>query len=49
MVKEEKDVDGNKVYACSVDGQDVVVVSLKGMGLWGGISGYSSIDDEGKV
>ena len=49
VVKEEKDVNGQKVYSCSVDGQNVVVVSLKGMGLWGGISGYIAIDPEGKV
>ena len=49
VVKEEKDVDGQKVYACNVDGQDVVVVSLKGMGLWGGISGYLAVDKDSKV
>ena len=49
VVKEEKEVDGQKVYSCSVDGQDVVVVSLKGMGLWGGISGYLAVDKEDKV
>ena len=46
VVKEEKEVDGQKVYSCSVDGQDVVVVSLKGMGLWGGISGFVSVNDD---
>ena len=49
VVKEEKDVNGQKVYSCSVDGQDIVVVSLKGMGLWGGISGYLSVDKDNKV
>ena len=49
VVKEEKDVDGQKVYACNVDGQDVVVVSMKGMGLWGGISGYLAVDKDSKV
>ena len=49
VVKEEKDVEGQKVYACDVDGQKVVVVSLKGMGLWGGISGYLSVDKDNKV
>ena len=49
VVKEEKDVNGQKVYSCSVDGQDIVVVSLKGMGLWGGISGYLAVDKEEKV
>ena len=49
VVKEEKDVDGQKVYTCEVDGQKVVVASLKGMGLWGGISGYLAIDADNKV
>ncbi|MCR4919568.1 MAG: FMN-binding protein [Prevotella sp.] len=50
VVKEEKETeDGQKVYECNVDGQDVLVASLKGMGLWGGISGYVAIDKEGKV
>ena len=49
VVKEEQDVDGQKVYACQIDGQDIRVASLKGMGLWGGISGYVAIDKEGKV
>ena len=49
VVKEEKNVEGQKVYSCSVDGQDIVVVSLKGMGLWGGISGYLAVDKDSKV
>ena len=49
VVKEEKDVDGQKVYECQIDGQNILVASLKGMGLWGGISGYVAIDPEGKV
>ena len=49
VVKEEKDVEGQKVYSCSVDGQDIVVASLKGMGLWGGISGYLAIGKDNKV
>ena len=39
-----------EVYAyVEIDGKAVKVVSLKGMGLWGGISGYLAIDPEGKV
>ena len=49
VVKEEKDVNGQKVYSCSINGQDIVVVSLKGMGLWGGISGYLAVDKDNKV
>ena len=49
VVKEENELNGQKVYACQIDGQDILVASLKGMGLWGGISGYISIDKDGKV
>jgi Na+-transporting NADH:ubiquinone oxidoreductase subunit C len=28
---------------CEIDGEDILVVTLKGMGLWGGISGYIAI------
>ena len=49
VVKEEKDIDGQKVYECQIDGQDIIVANLKGMGLWGGISGYIAIDNDGKV
>ena len=49
VVKEEKEHDGQKVYECQIDGKDITVASLKGMGLWGGISGYLAIDGEGKV
>ena len=49
VVKEEKDLDGQKIYECQIDGQNIRVASLKGMGLWGGISGYMAIDKEGKV
>ena len=49
VVKEEKDLDGQKIYECQIDGQNIRVASLKGMGLWGGISGYVAIDKEGKV
>ena len=49
VVKEEKEVDGQKLYECQIDGKNILVASLKGMGLWGGISGYLAIDSEGKV
>ena len=49
VVKAEKKVEGQKVYECDVEGQHVVVASLKGMGLWGGISGYLAIKDDGTV
>ena len=49
VVREEKDLGGQKIYECQIDGKDILVASLKGMGLWGGISGYVAIDPEGKV
>ena len=49
VVKTEKENNGQKVYECQIDGKNIVVVSLKGMGLWGGISGYLAVDPEGKV
>ncbi len=49
VVKAEKDVDGQKVYECEIDGQQILVASLKGMGLWGGISGYVAVDNDEKV
>ncbi len=32
------------IYVCDIDGAKKYVVPMKGMGLWGGISGYISID-----
>ena len=49
VVKEEKVINGQKLYACQMGDQLVVVVALKGMGPWGGISGYLAIDENDKV
>ncbi len=49
VVKKEENCEGQKIYECQINGQDIMVTSLKGMGLWGGISGYIAIDKEGKV
>ena len=46
VVKQENELNGQKYYICQVDGEQVTVVSLKGMGLWGGISGYVAIHGE---
>ncbi len=43
VVKKEYEVEGQKVYDCKLDTLDLCVVKLKGMGLWGGISGYISV------
>ena len=42
-MKEEGEIDGQKYYSCEINGENILVVSLKGMGLWGGISGYIAI------
>ena len=31
-------------YECDINGKHIIVLPLKGMGLWGGISGYLAID-----
>ena len=49
VMKGEKELDGQKVYECQIDGQNIRVASLKGMGLWGGISGYLAVDKDNKV
>ncbi len=49
VVKEEKDSDGQKLYQCEIDGQQILVASMKGMGLWGGISGYMAVKTDGTV
>ena len=49
VVKAEKELDGQKIYECQVDGKDILVASLKGMGLWGGISGYLAINGDDTV
>jgi len=46
VVKAEGEKDGRKYYMCSIDGENVLVVQLKGMGLWGGISGYLSLHNQ---
>ncbi len=46
VVKEEQDVDGKKVYTCEIDGEEISVFALKGMGLWGGISGYLAVHNQ---
>lgn len=46
VVKEKKTENGQTVYLCNVDGEDVCVFAMKGMGLWGGISGFVAIHDQ---
>ncbi len=46
VVKSEEDCNGKKYFACEVEGQKKYVYPLKGMGLWGGISAYVSVNDD---
>lgn len=46
VVKSEQDVDGSTMYVCNVDGKTKYVFSMSGMGLWGGISGFVSVNDD---
>lgn len=46
VVKTEVEAEGLTYYGCEVDGQIKYVFPLKGMGLWGGISGFISVDDD---
>lgn len=46
VVKLEKTVDGSEMFICNVDGKTKYVFSMTGMGLWGGISGYVSVNDD---
>lgn len=46
VVKHEEQVDGNTLYVCEVDGKPKYVIPLKGMGLWGGISGFIAVNDD---
>ena len=46
VVKEEVEAEGLKYYACEIDGQPKYVFPLIGMGLWGGISGFLSVNED---
>ena len=46
VVLGEAEKDGRKYYMCRINGENVLVVQLKGMGLWGGISGYLAMHDQ---
>ena len=46
VVRSEESVNGNTLYICNVDGKEKYVIPLKGMGLWGGISGFLAINED---
>lgn len=46
VVLAETEKDGLRYYECRIDGRTKYVFPLKGMGLWGGISGFVAVDDD---
>jgi Na+-transporting NADH:ubiquinone oxidoreductase subunit C len=46
VVKGEIEKEGLKYYTCEIDGQQKYVFPLKGMGLWGGISGFLAVNED---
>lgn len=46
VVLAEKGMGDAKYYDCKIDGKQKYVFPLKGMGLWGGISGFVSVDED---
>jgi Na+-transporting NADH:ubiquinone oxidoreductase subunit C len=46
VVKSEEKAGEKLYYVCDIDGQKKYVFPLKGMGLWGGISAFISVNDD---
>lgn len=46
VVKETGEENGMKYYLCEVNGEKKTVYTVKGMGLWGGISGFIAVNDD---
>ncbi|MBQ8051033.1 MAG: FMN-binding protein [Bacteroidaceae bacterium] len=46
VITEELEEQGGKVYVANVDGAVKYVLPVKGRGLWGGLWGYISIDED---
>ena len=46
VITEELDEQGGKVYVANLDGAVKYVLPVKGRGLWGGLWGYISIDED---
>ena len=49
VVKAEKEQDGMKYYECEIGGEKKTVYTVKGMGLWGGISGFVAVNADGNT
>ncbi len=46
VITSEKELNGNKYYMANVDGAVKYVFPVKGRGLWGGLWGYLSVDED---
>lgn len=47
VVKSEEQIeDGYKIFTCELEGKTKYVLTVKGMGLWGPISGFISLNDD---
>ena len=47
VVKSEEEVEeGYKIFTCELEGKTKYVLTVKGMGLWGPISGFISLNDD---
>lgn len=46
LLKSEKPVGNGMIYTFDVNGQPKYVLSIKGMGLWGGISGFIAVNGD---
>ena len=46
VVKSEEKIDNLTYYICEIDGKKKYVFPLDGMGLWGGITAFVSVDDD---
>ncbi len=46
VITDTAECDGNEFYIASVDGVNKFVLPVKGRGLWGGLWGYISVNDD---
>ena len=46
VVKSEENVGEQKLYICEIDGKPKYVCTVKGMGLWGPVFGFISINED---
>ena len=49
LVNDTMDFMGQKILMAEIDEEPIMIYEMKGMGLWGGISGYIAINDDNTV